>query len=559
MSQDIHGDAILLIRKLSLQNAVKHNGKATPGAVVGGLLGDFPELKKDMKKTMGVVQEAIKEVNSKTLEEQKQELLEIDPSALDKKEHKVDLFGFLGIKEDESIKTAFPPGPEKHPHIGHAKALLLNYELARKYNGKFSLRFEDTNPELVREEFYGIMIKDFKWLGAEWDETVYASDHMDLYYEKAERLLTEGLAYACVCPPEKIKLSREKGIPCECRSKTGKANMDFWNNMKTMSPGEAIIRLKIDLKHKNSTMRDPTIFRIIERPHARHGSKYKVWPTYDLQNSVMDGFLGVTHRLRSKEFEMRNELQRYIQKALGYAETKIYEFARFNLSGVESSGRTIREKIRKGELVGWDDPSLATIAALRRRGFQPEAIKEFVVKTGITKSESTLTWDDLIVHNKRFLDENANRYFFVADPVKVVVKGAPEKSFELNLHPEHRKGGRKFFSKQEFFISRKDFASLEKGVYRFMECFNVEFDGKDFSYVDDSLDTYKKSGKGMLHYLPAGMDLGEISVMMPDKSVVKGFAEPLVTQLEEGSVVQFERFGFARLDDKESLSFWFTH
>ncbi len=559
MSQDLSDDAIILIRKLSLQNAVKHDGKASPGAVVGGLLGDFPELKKEMKKVMGVIQEAIKEVNSKTLEEQKQELLELDPSAFDKREHKVDLFGFLKIKDGEKVRTAFPPSPEKHPHIGHSKPLFLNHMLARKYGGEFILRFEDTNPDLVKEEFYGIMIEDFKWLGVEWDKVVYASDHMSLYYEKGGELIQKGLVYICTCPPERIKLSREKGIPCECRSKTINANMDLWNNMKNMFPGEAIARLKIDLKHKNSTMRDPTVFRVIDKPHARHGSKYKIWPTYDLQNSVLDGFLGITHRLRSKEFEMRNELQRYIQKTLGYAETSIYEFARFNLEGVDTSGRRIREKINSGDLLGWDDPSLATIAALRRRGFQPEAIKEFVVKTGITKSESTLTWDDLIVHNKRFLDEHANRYFFVADPVKIKVKGAPVKKFELSLHPSHRKHGRKFVTGEDFFISKKDFDSLKKGVYRFMECFNVEFDGKEFIYVDDSLDTYKKSGKGMLHYLPVNMDLVEASIMMPDKSVVKGVAEPLVNKLDEGVVVQFERFGFARLDDKKRLSFWFTH
>lgn len=559
MSANIPEEAIILIRKLALQNAVKHNGKASPGAVVGGLLGDFPDLKKDMRGTMKKINDVISEINSKPVDKQREELLKIDSSALDKKEHKVDLFGFLKIKEGDKVRTAFPPSPEKHPHIGHSKPLFLNHMLARKYAGEFILRFEDTNPELVKEEFYDIMIKDFKWLGVDWDKVVYASDYMDLYYEKCEELIGKELAYMCNCSSEKVKVSREKGIPCNCRSKNRGENKGSWKKMKDMSPGEAIVRLKIDLKHKNSTMRDPTIFRIITAPHARHGSKYTVWPAYDFQNSIMDGFLGITHRLRSKEFEMRNELQRYIQKTLGYSETNIYEFARFNLEGVDTSGRKIREKIISGELLGWDDPSLATIAALRRRGFQPEAIKNFVVKTGITKSESVLTWDDLIVHNKRFLDENANRYFFIAEPVKIKIEGAPRKVFELNLHPEHRKGGRKFESGGEFFISGKDYNSLSKGIYRFIECFNFEFDGKQFSYVDDSIDTFRKSGRGMLHFLPAGMNLVDASVMMPDKSVVRGLAEPLVKSLKEGSVVQFERFGFTRLDDKKRLFFWFTH
>lgn len=548
-----------LIRKLALQNAVKFNGKANPGALIGGVMGEYPELKEHMKTLMAEINHIVADVNSFDVEMQKEELLRIDPSALDKKEHKVDLFGFLNIEEGQKIRTAFPPGPEKYPHIGHAKALLLNFLLSKKYDGEFYLRFEDTNPDLVKEEFYGIMQSDFKWLGVSWDKLQYASDHMDLFYKHCEDVLQKDKAYVCTCSSEEVKITRE-GKPCKCRLRSVTENMSLWKKMHLMNEGEAIVRLKIDLEHKNSTMRDPTIFRIIHTSHPRQGDKYKVWPNYDFQNSIMDGHFGITHRLRSKEFEMRNELQRYIQTLLGYKETRIYEFARFNLEGVESSGRIIREKIAKGELMGWDDPSLTTLAALRRRGFQPEAIKEFVVKTGITKNESKLTWDDLIVHNRRILDQKSNRYFFVEEPVKIKVKGAPSKNIELNLHPEHRKGGRKFTTHEDFYISKRDYESLKKGkIYRLMECLNFRCVSNDnYEFVDDSVETYKKNGEGIIHFLPADADNLHAEIMK-DMNYIKGIVEHNIINASQGDVVQFERFGFARLDNKEKMVFWFTH
>jgi len=550
-----------LIKKLALLNAVKHDGKANPGAVVGGVIGDFPDLKKDMKSVMQEINSVVNDVNSLSIDSQKKELLKIDSSALDKKEHIVDLFGFLNIKEGDKVRTAFPPGPEKYPHIGHAKAAILNFMLAKKYGGEFYLRFEDTNPDLVKEEFYQIIQDDLKWVGVTWEKIIYASDYMDLYYKHGEELIKKGDAYYCTCSQEETSKGRETGEPCKCRSISTQENLKLWKDMPNQEKGTATIRLKIDLKHKNSTMRDPALFRINHTIHARQKDKYSVWPTYDFQNAIMDGYLEITHRIRSKEFEMRNELQRYLQTLLGYKETNIYEIGRFNLEGVESSGRKIREKIESGELIGWDDPSITTIAALRRRGFQPEAIREFVIKTGITKNDVVLTWDDLIIHNKRLLDNKADRYFFVENPVDVKVEGAPVKELNLNLHPTNKKGGRHLKTHEFFVITKEDFNNLEEGkIYRFMECFNVKYlAGSMFEYLDESIDTYKQKGKGMMHFLPKNMDLIPISVMMPDKKIKKGLAEPGLNSLKEGEIVQFERFGFVRFDNKKDMIFWFTH
>ncbi len=549
-----------LMRKLALKNAIKHDGCANPKALIGGFLGEHPEARDDMKSLIITLGEITKEINAQGLDAQREQLQKDNPEEFEKKERNI--FEFLKIQENEKIKTAFPPGPEKQPHIGHAKAIFINYLLAKQYKGEFSLRFEDTNPDLVKEEFYQIMQDDFKWLGIEWDELIYASDHMDLYYAHCEDLLKQTKAYVCTCKSEEIKKQRESGIPCDCRSNDADKNIEMWGKMQTtMMTGDATVRLKIDLQHKNSTMRDPSIFRINTTPHARVKDKYRAWPNYDFQNSIMDGHLKITHRLRSKEFEMRNELQRHIQRLLGYQETKIFEFARFNIEGVEASGRIIREKINNNELIGWDDPTLTTIAALRRRGFLPKAIENFVVKTGITKNEAKMTWDDLIVQNKKLLDDEANRFYFVANPKKIEIKNAPNREFELNLHPTHRRGGREFKTDNCFYIAEKDFQELKKDkIYRLIELFNFKFD-EEITYVDESIETFKNKGDSMIHYLPCNDNNINAEIMMPDKTKVEGLCENNVESVKIGDVIQFERFGFCRLDkiENDKYYFWFTH
>ncbi|MFP4568250.1 MAG: glutamate--tRNA ligase [Candidatus Woesearchaeota archaeon] len=547
-----------LLTKLALKNATKHDGRANPNALIGGYLGEYPDARSDMKNLMIEIQKIVKEINGLAQDAQIEKLKAISPDEFERKERNI--YEFLGIKEGDKIKTAFPPGPEKQPHIGHAKALFLNYLLAKKYNGKFCLRFEDTNPDLVKAEFYDLMMQDFTWLGAKWDELIYASDHMELYYKHCEDLLKKDEAYVCKCKGDEIKKGRETGEACTCRGNVTETNLKLWSDMKTtMLPGDATVRLKIDLSHKNSTMRDPSIFRINLTEHARCGTKYRVWPNYDFQNSIMDGHLKITHRLRSKEFEMRNELQRYIQSLLGYNETKIYEFARFNIEGVEASGRIIREKVNSGELTGWDDPTLTTITALRRRGFLPKAIENFTINTGITKNEATMTWDDLIVQNKKLLDDDANRYYFVEEPTLIEIENAPKKEFELNLHPTKRKGGRCFKTNEFFYITKKDYDEMKDGeVYRLIELFNFKKEDNKLKYLDENIDTYKEKGKGMMHYLPRD-EIIFAEVMMPTKEIKKGYAEINIKNAKIGNVIQFERFGFCRLDDVKDNKYYFRY
>ncbi|MBN2567489.1 glutamate--tRNA ligase [Candidatus Woesearchaeota archaeon] len=544
-----------LIERHALANALKF-GAPSKGAVIGKVLAEDPLLKGHMRELARLADEVISEVVKLSPRKRKDRLLALDPDALGRKaEGKAhDLFAFLRIPDGEKVVTAFPPEPSKYPHIGHAKAALLNYELAKRHSGTFILRFEDTNPQLAKQEFYDIILENLAWLGIEPDKVVHASDFMIRFYDCAKKLIEQGDAYVCSCSQEAVRRSRMTGKACACRKASVAENLDAWRRMQNQDEGLAVLRARIDLMHQNTAMRDPTIFRIIDDPHPRAGTKYRVWPNYDFESAVMDG-LQVTHRIRSKEFELRNELQRHIQKRLGLKETRIFEVARFTLSGVETSGRMIRERIQSGELMGWDDPSLATLVALRRRGFLPKAIREFVLATGITKSESTLTWDDLIVHNKRLLDAIADRCFFVWDPVRVGIDGAPEQEVRIKRHPDDpKKGERVFLCHTGFFLTKHDYDGLVSGrIYRLMECLNFRKEGERL--VFDSLDvaTYKAKGERIMHFLPDDGSAVPVRVLMPDRTTVQGIAEPGVANLSVGDQVQFERFGFVRLDSHMAL------
>jgi glutamyl-tRNA synthetase len=286
----------------------------------------------------------------------------------------------------------------------------------------------------------------------------------------------------------------------------------------------------------------------------------------------MDGYFNITHRLRTVEFEMASELHHYIRKILGLYDTYTYEFSRLNLEGMLSSGRVIREKVDSGELIGWDDPSLPTLRALKRRGFSPKAMQKMLIESGITKSSgATLTWDTLIKYNKKELNDTAKRFFFIKDPIDITVKNDPKKQYFLSIHPNIDLGKREFQSNGTYIIERDDFDSFKEGnLIRLMDNINFRFKSiKDLEFESEDYQDYKKednNNKRIIHYLPKDdFQLVDVTVFTPEHELIKGKAEKHISQLKKGDVIQFERFGFCRLDSIEEkdgskiYNFWFTH
>jgi len=529
------------IKILTLQNAIKYNGKANAGSILGQILSKNPELRKDVPKTKKDIENIVAEVNKLSLEEQKEELKKLGTIELKKKES--DIFPKMpGLKK--GIITAFPPEPSKYLHLGHAKSAILNHELAKRHKGKFYFRYDDTNPNLVHKKFYKENLEDLKWLNLNPDKIIYASDYLKKLETFAKQLIRENHAYICTCVQEKVKESRQTGKPCKCRTKNVKENISQWKNFKK----NMILRLKIDLKHKNSTMRDPTIYRYINKKHPRKQSKK--WPTYDFESPILDSLDKITHRLRTTEFDLRIELHNYIQKILKLPQTIYFGVERFNIIGLELKGRKIREKIENKEISGWDDPSIGTIVALKRRGFSPNAIRDFSLGTGITKVKASLTFDDLIHYNKKYV-EGSNRYFFIENPKKVTIKDAPKIIAKVPLHPDHpEKGSRNLKTNGKFLVNDK----LSKNqAYRFMNLFNF----KNGKFISEEHNPRLKAK--VIHWLPDSKDLIHVEILK-DNKIIKGLAESSIKKVKLGEVIQFIRFGFCKLDKKgKKLNFIYTH
>lgn len=556
------------IRAYSLKNALKFEGKASAGAVMGKILAAHPELKqqaKDLGKALGPI---IGEVNRMKPGEQRAELEKIAPELLieEKKETKKDLPELEGAVMG-AVVTRIPPEPSKYAHIGHALSFLINYLYAKKYNGRCILKFEDTNPEKCTQEFVDVMTEDILgYLKIQPDEVMLVSDDIPRMYQEAEKLIRKGKAFVCLCPREKMQELRHKAVCCEHRDCSTEENLTLWKKMLDgrFKPGEATLRLVGDMEADNQVMRDPVLFRINNTEHFKHGTKYKAWPMYDFENVVGDCVHGVTHILRSSEFgTMRNELQNRLKDLMGFKRQHIVHYGRINITGAIAQGREIREKIASGEMLGWDDPRLVTLRALKRRGILPEAIHELVYEVGLSLAQTNIDFTVLAAINRRLLDERANRYFFIPYPEKVSIEGAPEQEVRLKLHPEDEKRGyRMHKTHEEFLLTPEDAGALKQGeLYRLMDCLNFRKEGKRLVFDSLEYEKYKDRGSRIMHWLPADSELIDIEVLMPTGKWMEGKGEPSMKDINVDDVVQAERFGFMRLDEKtpKKLKFWYTH
>ena len=574
-----------LVHRLALENATKFKGRANPGAVMGGVLKEFPDARTHLGDVQQTVTEILEAINSLSPDEQQQELLKVRPNyrAEEQQKHKErqeQRTELPPLKNAElgKVITRIPPEPSKYNHIGHALSFLLNYMYAMKYDGSCILRFEDTNPEKETQEFVDAMERDcLEYLNIKPDTVLFASDHMPRFYECAESLIDRSLAYTCMCPSERISEDRREMKDCSCRAKPKDTVLAEWQRMlKGEYPeGSITLRLKISMQHKNAVMRDPVILRICLTPHYRQGDEYKVWPMYDFENALEDSWYGVTHIMRSNEFETRVELQEHIKELFGLPKQEVMQYGRFNIVGATTQGREIRELIDSGKMIGWDDPRLVTLRALKRRGIVREAFYELAKVCGMSKTQTNLSFDVLASINRRILDEEANRYFFIEDPVTIAVEGWPSDltTVELKLHPHKHRGGRPFALDGTFVLAKQDHEEVLDGrVFRLIDTINLMYDAahKRFVVHSRTIDEYRRVPKeqrhGLIHFLPGHEELVPARVFRSDATYAHGVCEPTVAQLRPGNTLQFERCFFARLDSIDEnedgsplFTFWYAH
>lgn len=368
-----------------------------------------------------------------------------------------------------TVHTRFPPEPNGYLHIGHAKSILLNYGLAKKYNGKFNMRFDDTNPTKERVEFVESIKADIKWLGADWEDRLFfASDYFGQMYEAAVKLIKKGKAYVSDLSAEQIKEYRgsltEPGREDPYSTRSVEENLQLFEEMKSgkYSDGEKVLRARIDMASPNINMRDPVIYRVAHMTHHNTKDKWCIYPMYDFAHPIEDAIEGITHSVCTLEFEDHRPLYDWVVRELEYpVPPRQIEFAKLYLTNVVTGKRYIKKLVEEGIVDGWDDPRLVSIAALRRRGFTPESIKLFVELCGVSKSNSSVDYAMLEYCIREDLKAKKPRMMAVLDPVKLIIDNYPEgqtESLEAPNNMENEElGSRQIPFGRELYIEREDF------------------------------------------------------------------------------------------------------
>jgi len=549
--EDIRREAL----RWALTNALEHKGQANANAVLGKLVAELPEWRSKISELSEIVEQVVAEVNAWPREEQLFQSMKVGPVKRPKPEERRGLPDLPDLDKYLMVITRFAPNPNGPLHIGHVRAALLSHEYARRYKGKFILRFEDTNPENTLLEMYELIKRDLRWLGLSWDEEHAQSDRLEIYYSYAEQLIKEGKAYVCTCEVEEFRKLRDRGVSCPCRELPAEEHLSRWEQMLAgdIVKGEAVVRIKTDLRHPNPAVRDWPALRSVMKPHPRAGERYSVWPLYNFSAAIDDHEMGITHVIRGKEHEVNEQRQRFLYEHLGWRYPTAVQYGRLAMPGVVLSKTQTMRAIRSGELAGYDDVRLATIAALRRRGFVPEAIKQLILDIGLTPVDSSLSWETLYAYNRKFVDELANRYFFVANPVKLLVYGAPRlKEARLRLHPSRAESGERILPLERdgealvFCVSNEDATVLKEGqVFRLKDLMNVKLTAKG-RILEAEFHSLEVAEGPKLHWVSGGAV--EVDVIKPDNTTARGLAEPAVAGLQPDTIVQFERYGFVRVD-----------
>ena len=511
-------------------------------------------------------------------------------------------------KWGKRVHTRFPPEPNGYLHIGHAKSICLNFGIAKKYNGKCNLRFDDTNPLKEEVEYVESIIDDVKWLGFKWDgKPLYASDYFDKMFDYAVELIKQGNAYVCDLSSDEVKNQRgtltKPGIESPFRDRSVSENLDLFSRMRAgrFQDGEKTLRAKIDVQHSNLNMRDPVMYRILHAEHHRTGNTWCIYPMYDWAHGLEDSIENITHSICTLEFEDHRPLYDWYLNCLNAYHPQQIEFARLNLNYTIMSKRKLKRLVDEGHVDGWSDPRMPTISGLRRRGYTPESIKNFSDAIGVTKRDAIVDVAKLENSLREDLNKKAPRVMGVLEPIKVIITNYPDNEIEYldaKNNPEDESAGkRKLAFSKEIFIDKNDFMEdPPKKFFRlspgkevrlkfayYIVCEDViKNDSGEITEIHCSYDPNTKGGmsedgrkvRGTLHWVSA-QEFIEAEVRLYDRlfmsdnpenngdfiddlnpeslSVIK--KAKLETSLSTAStetIYQFERTGYFIIDSKDS-------
>lgn len=528
-----------LIFKYVLYNSVKYD-KVDINSVLGKIIAERPEAKNDIKLIIKRIKEIIKDVKKLSKEDKEEKL---DSYDFEKKEVKKEL-ELQNV--NGKVVMRFAPNPNGSINIGHARQAILNSYFCDKYKGDFLLRFDDTDAKIKPplKDAYKWIEEDLRWLGIKIKKVVRQSSRFDIYYKYAEELIKKNYAYVCEC--KNFKKHVDKREECPCRNL--KDHLKRWKLMFTKyKEGDAVLRIKTNIDDKNPAIIDWPAFRIIDK--GKHPfKKAKVWPLLNFASAIDDHELKVTHIVRGIDLRISDERQGYVYKYFNWKYPETIYTGKLLFKGMKGTSE-IKKLIDSNKLNGWDDVRLGTLKALRRRGFKPGAIREFILSLSLNRSDVNVDMGKVESFNRDIIDRDANRYFIVFNPKKIKIN-SPDMKVKIHLHPDVEKGLRSFKCKQEFYVQDK----LEKDkLYRFMHLFNF----KNNLYISKKLDKEAK----MIHWLPVSKDLVNVEVLMDDGSVKKGLGEKDLGKVKVGQIIQGERNFFMILEKKlkDKLVFVYSH
>ncbi len=545
-----------IVRKYALRNAVKFEGEASVGPVMGKVMGEVEECREDPEGTKELVNEIVGEVNGLSLEEQKSELKKIMPEFFEEDEEEEE--DKLPEIDAETVKMRMAPYPSGPLHIGNARMVILNDEYVKRNDGKLVLFYDDTigsETKRLLPEAYDMIKEGLEWLDVEWHETYYKSERMDIYYEYGRKILEMEEAYVCECDQESLRDKREAGKECEHRDRSKEENLELWENMLEgqVEEGAAVVRLKTDMQHPDPAFRDRVLFRISKNEHPKVGNRYSVWPLLEFSWAVDDHLIDMTHILRGKDLVIEDRMEEYIWDLFGWEKPEFLHYGMLRLKDINLSKSEFQRQLREGELNGWEDPRTWSLQSLRRRGIQPEAVREFILDFGMSETDIEVAPSKLYAKNREMIDEEANRYFFVPDPVKIELVGEiePERA-KVARHPsDPDRGYRELEVNKEVYIPKKEWEEFQDEEIRLKNFCNIELSGKKGKITGfENKDILK------IQWLCDGMD---INVEMPDSSIEKGLGENNLEETKIGDIIQFERYGFVKIQDIDPWTVTYGH
>ena len=543
--------------RYAIRNAFEHKGKADAGALIGKLKALYPDV--NVKELVPFAKVAAEKVNGMGMDEIHAEFDKFNAEGFELKipEKKVGLQD-LEWASAQPVVTRFAPNPSAPSHMGHLRPAILSYLYAKKYHGKFILRFEDTDPKIKKplEGVEKLYLDDLAWVHCTPDEIVYQSDRLNIYTDYMNQIIGMGKAYVCTCDAEEWKKLRVKKIACPCRELSVEENQERLKKMFTHEylQGQAVLRIKTDMNAEDPAERDWAAARIVDKPSHYKVKNVYVWPTYNFSTAIDDHLMGITLIIRGQQHSSNVKKQTWIYTHFGWTYPHSFHHGKLSAPGAELSKSKMVEGIKNGTYSGWDDPKLFTVSALRRKGFRAQAFIDMMIDLGVKTSDTELSLELMGNYNRPYVEKSLN-VPMILNPIPLEVDFSPEMDVNLDGNMVHLSQGR-----QAFFVSKDDAKNWKDGtLIRLRNAYIAKINSIDEFHVNAQfVSTKKLDNTAQINWLPEGVD---VEITLPTGEKQFGLAKEELAALHVDDVVHFPHFGFCRVDAKteKEIKLWFAH